>query len=197
MDAPSTTTCRFTIDHARAGVPVTGQARQSADGLRKHAFPDAFRHSVPGYRIGGRSAGAGLIHSTTRCKPQSGAPSADCNLACAYTYSHSIDDSSSARDPVILDTYDLARARASSNFDQRHLFNLRICVRPAILQESRPDAQDSGRMAVVRTLSRLQSGTPFSPGNGVTSQITPEWPTESASTRPNRIPMSSAIRDRA
>ena len=45
-------------------------------------------------------------------------------MSVAYTYSHSIDDSSSARDAVILNTYDVARARASSNFDQRHLFNL-------------------------------------------------------------------------
>ncbi len=53
-----------------------------------------------------------------------GATLAACNLALSYTYSHSIDDSSSARDAVILDNYDLARARADSNFDQRHQFNL-------------------------------------------------------------------------
>jgi hypothetical protein len=39
----------------------------------------------------------------------------------AYTYSHSIDDSSSGSDGSFVDSYDLARNRASSNFDQRHV----------------------------------------------------------------------------
>jgi carboxypeptidase family protein len=39
----------------------------------------------------------------------------------AYTYSHSIDDSSSGGDTGFVDSYDLALNRASSNFDQRHV----------------------------------------------------------------------------
>ncbi len=39
----------------------------------------------------------------------------------SYTYSHSIDDSSSVGDRGFLDTYHLNRYRASSNFDQRHI----------------------------------------------------------------------------
>ena len=45
-------------------------------------------------------------------------------VSVSYTLSHSIDDSSSARDPRLIDTYNRGAARASSNFDQRHLFNL-------------------------------------------------------------------------
>jgi hypothetical protein len=42
----------------------------------------------------------------------------------AYTYSHSIDDSSSGGDAGFVDSYDLARNRASSNFDQRHVVQI-------------------------------------------------------------------------
>jgi hypothetical protein len=44
----------------------------------------------------------------------------DLTLSVAYTYSHSIDDSSDRYDGAFVDSYDLARNRASSNFDQRH-----------------------------------------------------------------------------
>lgn len=40
----------------------------------------------------------------------------------SYTYSHSIDDASDRSDPVLANSYDLAENRASSNFDERHLF---------------------------------------------------------------------------
>ncbi|MEQ1353592.1 MAG: hypothetical protein ABLT11_06210 [Candidatus Acidiferrum sp.] len=38
----------------------------------------------------------------------------------AYTYSHSLDDSSDRYDTTFVDSYNLTRNRASSNFDQRH-----------------------------------------------------------------------------
>jgi hypothetical protein len=42
----------------------------------------------------------------------------------AYTYSHSIDDSSDRNDITFVDSYNLANNRASSNFDQRHILNI-------------------------------------------------------------------------
>jgi len=42
----------------------------------------------------------------------------------AYTYSHSIDDSSDRGDGSFTNTYDPAANRASSNFDERHILNL-------------------------------------------------------------------------
>ena len=44
-------------------------------------------------------------------------------MALAYTYSHSIDDSSSRQDGNLVNAFDLLANRASSNFDQRHIFN--------------------------------------------------------------------------
>jgi hypothetical protein len=43
-------------------------------------------------------------------------------MTLSYTYSHSIDDASSASDSSFDDSYNLRANRASSNFDQRHVF---------------------------------------------------------------------------
>jgi Carboxypeptidase regulatory-like domain len=45
-------------------------------------------------------------------------------LGVAYTYSHSIDDSSDRSDATLVDAFDLSSNKASSNFDQRHLLNI-------------------------------------------------------------------------
>jgi hypothetical protein len=45
-------------------------------------------------------------------------------LDVAYTYSHSIDDSSDRYDGTFVNSYDYAANRASSSFDQRHLLNI-------------------------------------------------------------------------
>jgi Carboxypeptidase regulatory-like domain len=42
----------------------------------------------------------------------------------AYTFSHSIDDSSDRTDPTFVNSLDLRSNRASSNYDQRHLVNV-------------------------------------------------------------------------
>ena len=42
----------------------------------------------------------------------------------AYTYSHSIDDSSDRGDATFVDSYNLRANRSSSNFDQRHILNI-------------------------------------------------------------------------
>jgi hypothetical protein len=45
-------------------------------------------------------------------------------LSAAYTYSHSIDDSSDWNDSGFVDSYNLNAYRASSNFDERHIINI-------------------------------------------------------------------------
>jgi len=45
-------------------------------------------------------------------------------LNMAYTYSHSIDDSSDRADATFVDSYNLNANKASSNFDQRHILNI-------------------------------------------------------------------------
>ncbi len=45
-------------------------------------------------------------------------------LNMAYTYSHSIDDSSDRADATFVDSFNLNANRASSNFDERHILNI-------------------------------------------------------------------------
>jgi hypothetical protein len=45
-------------------------------------------------------------------------------LGIAYSFSHSIDDSSDRTDPTFVNSLDLRSNRANSNFDQRHLLNV-------------------------------------------------------------------------
>jgi hypothetical protein len=45
-------------------------------------------------------------------------------LNMAYTYSHSIDDSSDRGDATFVDSYNLSANKASSNFDERHILNI-------------------------------------------------------------------------
>jgi hypothetical protein len=48
----------------------------------------------------------------------------DLQVSLAYTYSHSIDDSSDRSDNAFVDSYDYALNRASSTFDQRHSLSI-------------------------------------------------------------------------
>jgi len=50
-------------------------------------------------------------------------------LGVAYTYGHSIDDSSDRSDTTMVNSFDLAANKASSNFDQRHLLNISYLYR--------------------------------------------------------------------
>jgi hypothetical protein len=45
-------------------------------------------------------------------------------LGLSYTYSHSIDDSSDRSDTTLVNSYNLAQNRASSDFDERHLLTV-------------------------------------------------------------------------
>ncbi len=83
------------------------------------------------------------------------------SLSVAYTWSHSIDDSSDRADSTFVDSYNLEATRASSNFDQRHLLNvsyvydLPFFSRAGILHTALGGWQWSG-------LVTFQTGTPFS-----------------------------------
>jgi hypothetical protein len=80
----------------------------------------------------------------------------------AYTYSHSIDDSSDRGDATFVNSYNLAANRASSNFDQRHVFNfsyiwdLPFFRSPGLTNKLLGGWQYSGRVSAT-------SGTPFNP----------------------------------
>ena len=78
----------------------------------------------------------------------------------AYTYSHSIDDSSSGGDTGFVNSYDLALNRASSNFDQRHvvaisyIYDLPIFKGAGLTHSLLGGWQVSG-------ITSVQTGSPF------------------------------------
>jgi hypothetical protein len=88
-------------------------------------------------------------------------------LSFAYTYSHSIDDSSDRFDSSFVNAYDVAANRASSDFDQRHsasisyVYALPFFKSPGHLRTLLGGWQVSG-------ITIAQTGTPFSVTDGTT-----------------------------
>lgn len=83
--------------------------------------PDAFR-PFPGYsNITFLRPGASSIYHALQLAVRRTVGTLQ--LSVAYTYSHSIDDSSDRSDGSFVNAYDLAANRASSNFDERHVLN--------------------------------------------------------------------------
>jgi Carboxypeptidase regulatory-like domain len=146
-----------------SGLP-SGPAVNLGIACGKVNFPDIFRTQFPG--IGSVSRIEETASSSYNALEVSVRRSVGgLEINGAYTYSHSIDNSSSARDPITLDTYDPSRARASSNFDQRHMFNLGYVYdlpffkTPGLTHKVLGGWQWSG-------IVTIQSGTPFTLRNG-------------------------------
>jgi hypothetical protein len=108
------------------------------------------------------------------------------NLGVAYTYGHSIDDSSDRSDTTFVNSFDLASNKASSNFDQRHLLNISYVYQldhafSKLLSWSNTTGAEgenyepSGLAKAVfmnweiSGITTFQSGTPFSVINGADS----------------------------
>ncbi len=88
----------------------------------------------------------------------------------AYTYSHSIDDSSSGGDQGFLDSYDFALNRASSNFDQRHVVAISYIYDVPLFKGTGLTHSLLGGWQV-SGITAIQTGSPFTVTNGGTSAI--------------------------
>lgn len=89
----------------------------------------------------------------------------DFTFGVAYTYSHSIDDSSDRFDGAFVDSYDIARNRASSNFDQRHNLGISyVYALPFFKGKELKDKLLGGWQLSGITIA--QTGNPFSVTNG-------------------------------
>ena len=88
-------------------------------------------------------------------------------VTAAYTYSHSIDDSSDRADATFVDSYNLLANKASSNFDQRHILNISYVYDLPIFHKS------SGLMKSLlggwqwSGITTFQSGIPIDVTNSV------------------------------
>jgi len=80
----------------------------------------------------------------------------------AYTWSHSLDDSSDRYDGNFLNSYNMEMTRASSNFDQRHILNVGyVFDAPFFTNTSKLSGKVLGGWQW-SGLATVQSGTPFS-----------------------------------
>jgi Carboxypeptidase regulatory-like domain len=93
-------------------------------------------------------------------------------LNLAYTYSHSIDDSSSANDAGLINAYALDTFRASSNFDQRHTISLAYVYDLPFFRGGGLTGKLLGGWQW-SGITLIQSGTPFSVYNSGNGLIAP------------------------
>lgn len=93
-------------------------------------------------------------------------------LNLAYTYSHSIDDSSSANDAGLINSYNLSAFRASSNFDQRHTISLAYVYDLPLFKGSGLVHKLLGGWGW-SGITLFQSGSPFSVYNAGNGSIAP------------------------
>lgn len=83
-------------------------------------------------------------------------------LSVAYTYSHSIDNSSDRFDSSFVDAFDVRRARASSNFDQRHMLNISYVYDLPFFRSATGPIHNLLGGWQFAGITSIQTGTPFS-----------------------------------
>jgi hypothetical protein len=91
----------------------------------------------------------------------------DLTLSAAYTYSHSIDDSSDRSDTAFVNAYDPAANRASSTFDMRHNLSISYVYGLPFFKASGLTHTLLGGWQI-SGITVAQAGLPFSVTNGTT-----------------------------
>jgi hypothetical protein len=140
------------------GTPVTGQAAVNL-AVQCGATPSPFRPFLGYGDITHLQYAASSIYHALQGSLRRTLGSL--NFSVAYTYSHSIDDSSDRFDGSFVDSANPGANRASSNFDQRHILNisyvwdLPFFKSPGLSNKILGGWQFSG-------LTSYQTGTPYS-----------------------------------
>ena len=148
-----------------AGAPVTGQAATNLF-IACGGNPDPLRPNFSGYgKVTRLENTANSIYHALQFSARR--TIGDLQLSVAYTYSHSIDDSSDRFDNTFVNSYNVATNRASSNFDQRHnfavsyIYSLPFFKQPGFTHSVLGGWQISG-------ITIAQTGQPFTVTNGTT-----------------------------
>jgi hypothetical protein len=147
------------------GAPVNGQAVINLNvACGNVVTPDLYR-PYQGYdSIYGIIGGANSIYHALQVSARSNTHGLQTTLA--YTYSHSIDNSSDRYDSAFVDSYHLNSYRASSVFDQRHIFTLSYIYNlPLFVHASGLRGSLLGGWQV-SGITTAQSGEPFTIVNG-------------------------------
>ena len=146
------------------GTPVSGQVALNLAVACGSVITNNFRTAFPGY--GSLNALRNIADSHYHSLQVSALRTVgDLTVSLAYTYSHSIDDSSDRGDTAFVDAYNLSLNRASSNFDQRHSLSLSYVYALPIFKGSGLRNKVLGSWTV-QGITVAQTGLPFSVTNG-------------------------------
>jgi Carboxypeptidase regulatory-like domain len=148
-----------------SGVPITGQALNNLN-VACGANADALRTNFPGFsNINSlRDVANSSYHAfQTSANRTVGA----LTVSVAYTYSHSIDDSSDRGDSLFVNAYNIASNRASSSFDLRHNLSISYVYGLPFFKGSGLTHSLLGGWQV-SGITVAQSGLPFTVTNGTT-----------------------------
>jgi len=147
--------------------PVTGQALINLNvACDDVVTPDIYR-PYQGYdSIYGIIGGANSNYNALQVSGRRNA--GGLQLTLAYTYSHSIDNSSDRYDSAFVDSYNLSSYRASSSYDQRHILTVSYIYDLPILRHSNGLKQSILGGWQVSGITTAQTGDPTTIVNGGT-----------------------------
>jgi hypothetical protein len=144
-----------------SGVPVSGQASVNLS-VACGGSPDPFSPFLGYAPIGRIEEVANSNYHALQASLRRSVGSFQFSVA--YTYSHSIDNSSDLLDSNFVDSYDLSSNRASSNFDQRHMLNIGY-VYDLPFSKGTGFAHEVLGGWQLSGITTFQTGTPFSVRN--------------------------------
>jgi hypothetical protein len=148
------------------GTPILGQALINLNIACGNVIPDQYR-PYQGYdSIYGILTGASSSYNALQVSGRHNGGGLELTLA--YTYSHSIDNSSDRYDTSFVNSYALNSYRASSAFDQRHIFTVSYIYTLPIFKHTNGLKGSLLGGWQVSGITTAQSGEPVSILNGGT-----------------------------
>jgi hypothetical protein len=145
---------------------LTNQAALNLNIACGNVNPDLYR-PYQGYdSIYGIIGGANSIYNALQVSGRRNA--GGLQLTLAYTYSHSIDNSSDRYDSTFVNSYALSSYRASSSYDQRHIFTVSYIYDLPILRHSTGLTKSLLGGWQLSGITTAQSGEPVTIVNGGT-----------------------------
>src|SRR5713226_8777615 len=146
-----------------SGTPITGQAAVNLGIAACGTSADPLRTAFPGFsNISRLRDEANSIYNALQIGANRTVGAL--TLSVAYTYSHSIDDSSDRGDTAFVNAYNFAANRASSNFDQRHNLSISYVYALPLFKGSGISHRLLGGWQV-SGITVAQTGTPFNVTN--------------------------------
>ncbi|MGH9398361.1 MAG: carboxypeptidase regulatory-like domain-containing protein [Terriglobia bacterium] len=161
-------TCNnLTVDGTPTGAPVTGQALTNLNVACGNVNPESFRPITGFGNITFLETQANSTYNALQVYLRKTVGRAQFSVA--YTYSHSLDDSSDRYNGNFVNSFDLKRNYATSSFDQTHILNFSyVYDLPAFQHSSSALLRYTIGGWELSGITSIQSGTPLNITNGST-----------------------------